>query len=70
MKFENLKQHIRTFDWSCLNKGSLDKLVECINILLGMVKSCMPSNPVVVRPDDKPCYDHEIRHFSMKRDRY
>ena len=34
-----------------------------------MVKSCIPSRTVLVRPDDKPWYDHEIRHFSTKRDR-
>ena len=34
-----------------------------------MVKSCIPSKTVLVRPDDKPWYDHEIRHFSTKRDR-
>ena len=34
-----------------------------------MVKSCIPSKTVLVRPNDKPWYDQEIRHFSMKRDR-
>ena len=68
--FESLKQQIRNFDWSCLNEGSLDEAcVEFTNIFLGMVKSCIPSKTVLVRPDDKPWYDHEIRHFSTKRDR-
>ena len=34
-----------------------------------MVQSCVPSKQITVRPDDKPWYDHEIRHFSSKRDR-
>ena len=67
--FESLKQQIRNFA-CCLNEGSLDEAcVEFTNIFLGMVKSCIPSKTVVVRPDDKPWYDHEIRRFSMKRDR-
>ena len=62
--FESLKQQIRNFDWSCLNEWSLDEAcVEFTNIFLGMVKSCIPSKTVLVRPDDKPRYDHEIRHF-------
>lgn len=35
-----------------------------------MVNSCIPSKTVEVRPDDKPWYDHEIRHFSTKRERF
>ena len=34
-----------------------------------MVKSCVPSKQITVRPDDKPWYDYEIRDFSSKRDR-
>ena len=34
-----------------------------------MVKLCIPSNLVVVRPNDKPWYDSEIRHFTTKRDK-
>ena len=65
-----LNSKLETFDWSCLNEGSLDEAcVEFTNIFLGMVKSCIPSKTVLVRPDDKPWYDHEIRHFSTKRDR-
>ena len=35
---------------------------------LDMVQSCVPSKQITVRPDDKPWYDHEIRHFSSKGD--
>ena len=67
--FESLKQQIRNVDSNCLNEGSLDEAcVEFTNIFLGMVKSCIPLKNRS-RPDDKPWYDHEIRHFSMKRDR-
>ena len=68
--FETLKQDIIQYDWSCLYDGSLDeKCVKFTNIFLGMVKSNIPSKTVVIRPDDKPWYDHEIRHYSVKRDR-
>ena len=38
------------------------------DILLDMVKVCIPSNLVIVRPNDKPWYDSEIRHFTSERD--
>ena len=61
--FERLKRQIRNFDWSCLNEGfSGEACVEFTNIFLGMVKSCIPSKTVVVRPDDKPWYDQETRY--------
>ena len=34
-----------------------------------MVKLCITSNLVVMRPNDKPWYDSEIRHFTSKRDK-
>ena len=34
-----------------------------------MVKTCIPSKKVTVRPDDKPWYNSEIRRTSRKRDR-
>lgn len=68
--FDSLKHQVGNYDWSCLNDGSLDEAcVKFTNIFLDMVKSCIPSKTVTVRPDDKPWYDHEIRHFSIKRDR-
>ena len=30
---------------------------------------CIPSRNVTVRPDDKPWYDSELRHFTKCRDR-
>ena len=30
---------------------------------------CIPHKDVVIRPDDKPWYDSEIRKYSRKRDR-
>ena len=33
------------------------------------VKLCIPSKTIVVREDDKPWYDSEIRRNSRKRDR-
>ena len=68
--FEDLRFQLRTYNWNCLSEGSLhEACLTFTNIFLDMVKSCIPSKQVTVRPDDKPWYDHEIRHFSSKRDR-
>ena len=29
---------------------------------------CIPSRNVIIRPDDKPWYDSELRHFTKCRD--
>jgi len=39
-----------------------DKLIEFMN-------KCIPSKVVIVRPNDKPWYDSEIRRFTKYRDR-
>lgn len=68
--FTLLKQKISTFDWNCLLNGTLDEACNMFtNTVLNFVKSCIPSKFITVRPDDKPWYDSEIRHFSRKRDR-
>ena len=36
---------------------------------LSFVRSCIPAKNVLIRPDDKPWYDSEIRKMSRKRDR-
>ena len=33
------------------------------------MKECIPSKEITFRPDDKPWYCHEIRHFYLKRGR-
>ena len=68
--FEDLRFQLKAYNWNCLSEGSLhEACLTFTNIFLDMVKSCIPSKQVTVRPDDKPWYDHEIRHFSSKRDR-
>ena len=65
-----LKEKISNYDWSFLHEGSLDDACRIFtDIFLDMVKLCIPSNLVVVRPNDKPWYDSEIRHFISKRDK-
>ena len=39
------------------------------NIFIEFAKLCIPSKTIVVREDDKPWYDSEIRRNSRKRDR-
>ena len=65
-----LKEMISSYDWSILLEGSLNE--ACINfteIFLEFVKNCIPSKTVTVRPNDKPWFDSEIRHYSRIRDR-
>ena len=63
------------YDWNCLSEGVLDEAcAKFMSIFFFFffffypVKLCIPSKNVVVGPNDKPWYDHEIRHFSSKRD--
>ena len=39
------------------------------NIFIEFAKLCIPSKTIVVRENDKPWYDSEIRGNSRKRDR-
>ena len=68
--FDLSKEKLSANDWSVLYEGSLDDACSTFtDIFLDMVKLCIPSNLVVVRPNDKPWYDSEIRHFTNKRDK-
>ena len=68
--FNALNTTIHNFDWSCLLHGSVHEASYLFNdIFLEMVKTCIPSKKVTVRPDDKPWYNSEIRRTSRKRDR-
>lgn len=68
--FNALNMKIRNFDWSCLSEGSVHEATYLFNnIFMEMIKSCIPSKAVTVRPDDKPWYNSEIRTTSRKRDR-
>ena len=68
--FKNCVTNLGAITGIFLTDGSLEEACTSFtNIFLDMVKSCVPSKQITVRPDDKPWYDHEIRHFSSKRDR-
>ena len=68
--FDLLKEKLSNYDLSVLHEGSLDDACrKFTDIYLDMVKICIPSNLMVVRPNDKPWYDSEIRHFTPKRDK-
>ena len=61
---------ISSYDWSILLEGSLKE--ACINftkMFFEFVKICIPSKTSTVRPNDKPWFDSEIRHYSRIRDR-
>ena len=65
-----LKQKLSNSDWTCLREGTLDEACPKFNdIFLDFVNSSVPSKNVLIRPDDKPWYDSEIRRVSRKRDR-
>ena len=65
-----LKQKLLNYDWNCLREGPLDEACNKFNdIFFNFVRSCIPSKNVLIRPDDKPSYDSEIRKMSRKRDR-
>ena len=68
--FTLLKQKLSNFDWTCLRQGTLDEACSKFNdIFHDFVNSSVPSKNVLIRPDDKPWYDSEIRSLSRKRDR-
>ena len=68
--FALLKENISNYDWNCLREGTLDEACgKFNNFFLTFVRSCIPAKNVLIRPDDKPWYDSEIRKMSRKRDR-
>ncbi|MCU7958324.1 MAG: endonuclease/exonuclease/phosphatase family protein, partial [gamma proteobacterium symbiont of Bathyaustriella thionipta] len=68
--FTLLKQKLSNYDWECLREETIDEACSKFNdTFLDFVKSCIPSKNVLIRPNDKPWYDSEIRKISRKRDR-
>ena len=68
--YKLLKQKIQNYDWTSLSNGSLDEACNLFtNTFLNFVKESIPSKLITARPNDKPWYDSEIRHFSRVRDR-
>ena len=68
--FTKLEENIRSFDWGCLSDGTVNESCAFFtNKFMDFVNACIPHKDVVIRPDDKPWYDSEIRKYSRKRDR-
>ena len=68
--FALLKENISNYDWNCLREGTLDEACgKFNNVFLTFARSCIPAKNVLIRPDDKPWYDSEIRKMFRKRDR-
>ena len=68
--FTQLENNIRSFDWKCLFDGTVnDRYALFTNKFMDFVNATIPHKDVVIRPNDKPWYDSEIRKFSRKRDR-
>ena len=56
--------------WDCLHEGSVNDCCELItNKFMEFVNLSIPHKDVMIRPNDKPWYDSEIRRYSSKRDR-
>ena len=68
--YELFNKKLSDFDWSCLHQGSVNETCSLFtNILIEFAKLPIPCITIVVREDDKPWYDTEIRRKSRKRDR-
>ena len=59
-----------TIKYFSLTQGSVNEASTLFNnIFIEFVKVCIPRKTILVREDDKPCYDSEIRRNTRKRDR-
>ena len=68
--YELFNNKISDFDWSCLHQGTVNEASSLFtNNFIEFAKLCISSKSIVVREDDKPWYDSEIRRNSRKRDR-
>ena len=68
--FDLLSQYIDLFDWTCLLSGTVNDACNLFtNKLLEFVEKCITSKVILVRNDDKPWHDSEIRKYPRIRDR-
>ena len=68
--FAQLEENVRSYDWDCLSEGSVNDCCELFtNKFIEFVNLSIPHKDVMIRPNDKPWYDSEIRRYSRKRDR-
>ena len=69
--FNKLNDRISNTDWSFINNN------DCINyicetftyLITKYMDECIPSKDVIIRPNDKPWYNSEIRTHSRQRDK-
>ena len=67
---EQFKELISSFDWSTINNGTVhDAASFFTRTFLDFAKMCIPSKFIIVRPNDKPWIDSEIRHHLRLRDK-
>ena len=67
--YELFCKKVSEFDSTCLHQGSVNEASSLFtNIFIEFAKLCIPSKTIVVREDDKPWYDSEIRRNSRKRE--
>ncbi|MEW8341721.1 MAG: hypothetical protein AB2708_17895, partial [Candidatus Thiodiazotropha taylori] len=68
--FTELNDKISTFNWNCLNDGTVDEAsLLFMTVFMQFIKTTIPHKEVTIRPQDKPWYDSEIRKLYRKRDR-
>ena len=68
--FALMSGKISSYNWEVLNNGSVDEACDNFtNTFLEIVNACIPYRKVLIRPDDKPWFNNEIRKLCRKRDR-
>lgn len=57
-------------NWSFIHDLCVDQACEKFTeTLLKIMSECIPSKEIIIRPNDKPWFDSEIRRFTKHRDR-
>ncbi len=68
--FERLNDLIASTDWSFIQRDPINTICAQFHAkFLEVLHTCIPSNLVTVRPNDKPWYNSNIRRTSRQRDR-
>ena len=68
--YELFNKRKSEFNCSCLQEGTVSEAsILFTNIFIEFAKLCIPNKTIIVRGDDKPWYDSELRMNSRKRDR-
>ena len=60
--FGELNKKIHATDWSFLQNSNINYVArDFTNKFLELAASCKPNNLVIIRPNDRPLYNSEIR---------